>query len=59
MGIVNGRKKIRTLLLGLVLLLVLCEQNIVGQTPAGNSPFGAHRMAFASQTSRAETAIGK
>lgn len=53
------RERWLTLLLGLVLLLVLCEEHVVGQTAAGHCALQAHRVRLARQAARAEAAVGK
>lgn len=48
----------RTLLLGLVLLLIGCEEHVVGEGTARDGTLGAHGMRFARQGSGARDAVG-
>lgn len=52
-------KGVLTLLLGLVLLLILSQQHVVGQTSPRHGALQTHAMALARQTTRAEAAIGQ
>src|SRR5690242_6452249 len=46
-----------TLLFGLVLLLVLREKHVVGQTAAGHCALQTHTVGFARQATRAESTV--
>lgn len=48
-----------TLLFGLVLLLVLREEHVVGETAAGHCALQTHTVRFACQATCAEAAVGE